>query len=1071
MDSKHGDGSGHGRGSGNGRGDYGYQRGSEGGGYGEGSPVRGSGNRCGGYGPRGDSSDRGEYGVGWEYDESSGSRKRGHVDDRCDLCGPADGGVDHHGRVRGNRDRHGGYMPQGDSSGRGGYGGGWEYSKNSGSHKRGRVNNRRDLRGPADGGVDHHGRVRGSRDRRGSYGPQGDGNSRGEYGGGREYGESRRSRKRGRINDRRDLRGPANGSVVDDKDRHGGYGPHGGSTGGYHVGGKDGEWRRCQCGWLMTSPAPPAAATGSLSLSSIGNVMRGKLDGASDASIASEKFAVPLSGTRVPMRRPDRGGSVSKAKVKLLVNHFIVKCRDESIVFHYDIDIKPDKESPKASGKKLSKANLRTVKEELFKHKRFRRLSSSAVAYDGNKNLFTCEALPLGSFSVEVGSRTYNVSVKQPPLSQRSELSVPREVLQGLGVIVREASSKGKKFGIELDDRTTLDKGKLEDLKNELRGQRVTVTHRWTKQEYIVKGLTDEPASEITFVDSESGQTKSLLDYYSQQYVKVQYRKLPCLDLSKSKDKPNYVPIELCILLEGQRYPKASLDKRSDINNELKKKGLIPAGMRKEEIVELVKARGGPCRGEVADKFGISLDVQMMEVTGRILPSPNLKLCDSNGQPCEFIIEKPDCQWNLTSNTLAEGRNLHSWGIVDFSANRNGDALYKFTFIHNIVNKCRHLGIWMEWKPCCDCRSDMAVLSNPQKLYEELNKAKQDAAKENKKLQLLFCRMSEKHTGYKTLKFICETQLGIQTQCILSKTERQDQYMSNLAMKINGKIGGSNIQLFAESLPRVSGAPYMFIGADVNHPSPGNVDSPSIAAVVASVDDGASKYVSRIRAQKPRCEAIQELGDMCKELIGVFEKRRNGEKPQRIVYFRDGVSDGQFGMVLKEELADMENKIKEQGYSPTITVIVSKKRHHTRLFPKDPKDPKDNVLPGTVVDIDVVDRATYDFYLCSHNAPIGTSRSTHYYGLMDNNGFTSDDLQKLVYNLCFVSARCTKPVSLATPIYYADLAAYRGRLYYDGMMASQLHDRGSSTSSASSSAGASDFPILHKDLEDNMFFI
>uniref|UniRef100_J3M1E5 Protein argonaute 2 n=2 Tax=Oryza brachyantha TaxID=4533 RepID=J3M1E5_ORYBR len=840
------------------------------------------------------------------------------------------------------------------------------------------------------------------------------------------------------------------------------------------------------------------------------------------------------------MRRPDGGGSVSKAKVKLLVNHFIVNYRQASTIFHYDIDIKLDKSSPKASDMELSKADFLTVKDELFRDESFRRLSST-VAYDGKRNLFTCAELPDGFFRVKVRSRTYIVSVefkKQLPLSQISELPVPREVLQGLDVIVREASrwrkiiigqgfysqsrrvnlgddvvalkgtqqtlkctQKGlilcvdysvmpfrkagpvldlvQNIATYIDHRTALDIQQLEKLKNKITGQRVTVNHRRTKQKYIVHGLTDKPASQITFVDSESGQTKRLIDYYSQQYDKViKYPMLPCLDLSKSKDKQNYVPIELCELLEGQRYPKESLHR--DFDKKLKQMALIPAPKRKQEILDLVNAEDGPCRGEIAQQFGISLDVQMMEVTGRILPPPSLKLSSSNGQPTNFNIDKPNCQWNLKSTKLAEGRVLQCWGIVDFSAIPRDEyecPLHREMFIDKIVSKCCELGIKMNRKPCFEHPSKMSVLSNPRELYEELNKAKQAAAETKQKLQLLFCAMSEQHPGYKTLKLICETQLGIQTQCLLStlanRTRGQDQYMANLALKINGKIGGINIQLSPDSLPRVSGAPYMFIGADVNHPSPGNVESPSIAAVVASVDHGVSKYVPRIRAQPHRCEVIQHLGDMCQELIGVFEKK-NRVKPQRIIYFRDGVSDGQFDMVLNEELADLEKAIRTEGYSPTITVIVAKKRHHTRLFPKDGREKhqtsEGNVLPGTVVDTGVVDPAAYDFYLCSHNGMIGTSRPTHYYSLMDQHGFASDDLQKLVYNLCFVFARCTKPVSLATPVYYADLAAYRGRLHYEGMMMSQPPP----PSSESSSAGAfdfSNFPTLHEDLVDSMFFI
>jgi eukaryotic translation initiation factor 2C len=258
---------------------------------------------------------------------------------------------------------------------------------------------------------------------------------------------------------------------------------------------------------------------------------------------------------------------------------------------------------------------------------------------------------------VRVRSKTYIVSVdlkKQLPLSQLSELPVPREVLQGLDVVVREASrwrkiilgrgfyspsssidiGKGvvamkgtqqtlkytqqglilcvdysvmpfykagpvmdtvEKLVGRLDYRTALNRRQLENLVDELKGRRVTVIHRRTNQKYTVQGLTPLPASQMTFVDAESGQTKRLVDYYAQKHGKViEYQMLPCLDLSKSKDKPNHVPIELCTLLEGQRFPKANLDKNSD--RILKGKALIPASNRRNEIQDLVNASDGPCR-------------------------------------------------------------------------------------------------------------------------------------------------------------------------------------------------------------------------------------------------------------------------------------------------------------------------------------------------------------------------------------------------------------------------------------------------------------------------------------------
>ncbi|KAM0868477.1 hypothetical protein ACQ4PT_041296 [Festuca glaucescens] len=916
---------------------------------------------------------------------------------------------------------------------------------------------------------------------RGGYGPQGGGQGRGAQGGGGGYGPPGGGDGRGGGGY------AARGGGGEARGR--GPGPQGGGDGrgggGYGGGAPGGR-----------GPAGggrgygPAAGRGGNAWAQPGRG-RGGVPG-DYAPATAPATAQPSAPRRVEAEEAGRSsGSVERitskevAKVQPLAPPVAVS----------PSDIKFDPASPKASGKEVSNADFLSAKAELFTDESFRRLSS-AVAYDGKRNIFTSAELPEGLFRVRVRSKTYIVSVefkKQLPLSQLSELPVPREVLQGLDVIVREAScwrkiilgkgfyspessydlgrgvvamsgtqqtlkhtQKGlvlcvdysvmpfrkagcvldhvKQFIRPLDYRTALNKTQLKNLEYELKGQRVTVSHRRTNQKYTIQGLTDLPASQITFSDSESGQVKRLVDYFSQQYGKViEYQMLPCLDLSKSKDKPNYVPIELCILLEGQRYPKANLSKETD--KQLKGMALIKADDRKQRIMDAVRARDGPCRGEIAQQFGISLDLEMMEVTGRVLPPPALKLGGTTGgQPNKCSVDQ-NCQWNLVRKKLVEGKELKCWGIVDFSAGPSHSMQQRLNgpmFVDYIVKKCCDVGIRMYKDPCFVHLSAMSVLSDPRKLYEELNNAKQAAVKKNQKLQLLFCPMSEQHPGYKTLKLICETQLGFQTQCFLSnvanKPQGQDQYMSNLALKINSKLG-------AATSSSMTGF----------HWTPPN-----------------------------RCEVIKHLGDICQELIGVFEKK-NGVKPQKIIYFRDGVSDGQFEMVLNEELADMEKGIKVNGYSPTITVIVAKKRHHTRLFPKDKKEAQlknGNVLPGTVVDTSVIDPMAYDFYLCSHNGLIGTSRPTHYYSLMDEHGFSSDALQKMVYNLCFLFARCTKPVSLATPVYYADLAAYRGRQYYEAMIASQPQAR-SSSSSASSVGGSEfgNFPTLHVDLQDNMFFI
>lgn len=87
------------------------------------------------------------------------------------------------------------------------------------------------------------------------------------------------------------------------------------------------------------------------------------------------------------------------------------------------------------------------------------------------------------------------------------------------------------------------------------------------------------------------------------------------------------------------------------------------------------------------------------------------------------------------------------------------------------------------------------------------------------------------------LKRICETDLGLVSQCCLTKHvfKMSKQYLANVALKINVKVGGRNtvlVDAISRRIPLVSDRPTIIFGADVTHPHPGEDSSPSIAAVI-----------------------------------------------------------------------------------------------------------------------------------------------------------------------------------------------------------------------------------------------
>ncbi|CAB4481808.1 unnamed protein product [Rhizophagus irregularis] len=240
------------------------------------------------------------------------------------------------------------------------------------------------------------------------------------------------------------------------------------------------------------------------------------------------------------------------------------------------------------------------------------------------------------------------------------------------------------------------------------------------------------------------------------------------------------------------------------------------------------------------------------------------------------------------------------------------------------------------------------------------------------------------------------------------------------------KARGVKPQLILCILPN---EPTILMGADVTHPSPGDTESPSYAALCGSLNVKASRYAASLRVQR---------------------------------------GESQFMEVLDSELTAIKAACHslEANYKPTITFVVVQKRHHTRFFPIQGADRTGNCFPGTVVDRDITHPFEFDFYLLSHAGLLGTSRPTHYHVLYDQNGFDANKLQMLSYNLCYVFARCTRAVSLVPPVYYAHLAAFRARLH-----SPRSTDTESSEASEGGRSAATTFGAVREDLRKVMYFV
>ena len=242
----------------------------------------------------------------------------------------------------------------------------------------------------------------------------------------------------------------------------------------------------------------------------------------------------------------------------------------------------------------------------------------------------------------------------------------------------------------------------------------------------------------------------------------------------------------------------------------------------------------------------------------------------------------------------------------------------------------------------------------------------------------------------------------------------------------------------------------MLMGIDVTHPGASALKgAPSIAAVVASVDQEFAQYPASLRANPrpavlPQGESMEEitvLQPMIEERLRAYFNVRKG-LPQQIVIYRDGLSEPQFKMCKTEELpqiiAGIENIYQDYGFpKPKVMLICAVKRHHARFFNPDPTgklshqllDGNGNPRPGCLVKDTITYGNNGDFYLVSHETLKGTTSPTHYVVLVDQTGANLEDVAQMTHNLCYTFGRATRSVGLVTPAYYADLAADRARCY------------------------------------------
>ncbi|CAC5380452.1 ELF2C [Mytilus coruscus] len=711
--------------------------------------------------------------------------------------------------------------------------------------------------------------------------------------------------------------------------------------------------------------------------------------------------------------RPNHG--TDGKPILLRANHFQVRI-PKGVIHHYDIAITPDK-CPRRVNREIVETMVTAYSQKIF--------NGQKPVFDGRKNLYSRDPLPIGRDRVELEvtlpgegkDRVFKVAIKwcaQVSLFALEEAlegrvrPIPTDVTNALDVIMRHLPSLtytpvGRSFFphqksvrpshwkmmLNIDVSATafykaqpviefmcevLDIKDVHEQKRPLTdsqrvkftkeikgtyGLKVEITHCGTmRRKYRVCNVTRRPAQTQSFpLQLESGQTVecTVARYFLERYkMKLQYPHLPCLQVGQEQ-KHTYLPLEVCNIVGGQRCIKKLTDMQTST---MIKATARSAPDREKEINNLVQ-KADFNKDPYLQTFGISVSYQMTEVRGRVLPPPRIEY----GGRIKSAAVPNQGVWDMRGKQFYSGMEIKVWAIACFAPQRTvrEDALRNFT--QQLQRISNDAGMPILGQPCF-CKYATGP-DQVEPMFRYLKNTYQG-------LQLIVVVLPGKTPVYAEVKRVGDILFGLATQCVQAKNVNKTtpQTLSNLCLKINVKLGGINNILLPSIRPAVFREPVIFLGADVTHPPAGDASKPSIAAVVGSMDAHPSRYSATVRVQQHRQEIIQELSSMVRELLIQFYKATRF-KPTRIIFYRDGVSEGQFQQVLYHELrAVREACMKlEIGYQPGITFIVVQKRHHTRLFCADRKDQigrSGNIPAGTTVDVGITHPTEFDFYLCSH---------------------------------------------------------------------------------------------------------
>ena len=426
------------------------------------------------------------------------------------------------------------------------------------------------------------------------------------------------------------------------------------------------------------------------------------------------------------------------------------------------------------------------------------------------------------------------------------------------------------------------------------------------------------PASESS--SPSSGRYITVYDFFRTKYQKDLDPALPVLKF-QGGNSFSYLPVEVCDVVAGQNYPRRL--GADQVSNMIRFAVQPPATNAQAIVDESPGILGLGQANRLLSTFGVSVDANLITVPGRLIAPP--KLSYNRGE-----INPRSGSWNMQGQQLRQSGSQvpWSWLMIEFES---GPRHYAFQDDASLMAAVESFKTGLN-------RTGV-MLGSPQKgrrlrienADDHVKVGLKIAAAASIGLELLLILLPDSTPLYKRIKAYGDVDHGIHTVCVVTKKmgnpRGQDQYFANVALKFNLKLGGENQLARSSGMDLVERENMMIVGIDVTHPSPGSSDNaPSVSAIVASVDKNLSQWPAEIRIQgTSRSESVDSLREMMRSRLSIWQQRNNKSLPQKIVVYRDGVSEGFYPIVLAKELPLLRDACREvypSNKQPLLTVVV-----------------------------------------------------------------------------------------------------------------------------------------------------